>query len=65
MSEFLGREYNYEVWRQSAAEAALFRTIKHAGEPAPDFTLPSLGGPPITLSGLRGLPVVLEFGSIT
>jgi peroxiredoxin Q/BCP len=31
------------------------------GEPAPDFTLPATGGTDITLSALRGAPVVLAF----
>ena len=31
------------------------------GQPAPDFTLPQDGGEPITLSDLRGGPVVLFF----
>ena len=31
------------------------------GDVAPDFTLPATGGEPITLSGLRGAPVVLVF----
>ena len=65
MSEFAGRDYNYDVWSHSAGEFALFRQIAHAGEEPPDFTLPSLDGGEVTLSGLRGLPVVMEFGSIT
>ena len=31
------------------------------GQPAPDFTLPSDGGDDVTLSSLRGNPVVLVF----
>ena len=31
------------------------------GEPAPDFTLPNQDGEEVTLSGLRGRPVVLYF----
>ncbi len=31
------------------------------GSPAPDFTLPSSSGTPVTLSALRGTPVVLVF----
>ena len=65
MSEFLGREYNYDVFTPSKPEAALLAGIAHAGEEPPDFTLPRLDGGEITLSKLRGLPVVLEFGSIT
>ncbi len=65
MSEFLGREYNYDVFTPSNPEAALLASIAHAGEEPPDFTLPGLDGGEVTLSQLRGLPVVLEFGSIT
>jgi peroxiredoxin Q/BCP len=32
-----------------------------AGDPAPDFTLTSAGGEPVTLSSLRGNPVVVFF----
>ena len=38
------------------------------GEPAPDFTLPLIGersNGTVTLSALRGKPVVLVFGSFT
>ncbi len=31
------------------------------GAPAPDFTLTSIGGDEVSLSGLRGRPVVLVF----
>ncbi len=31
------------------------------GAPAPDFTLPGTAGAPVTLSALRGTPVVLVF----
>ncbi len=31
------------------------------GQPAPDFTLPDQDGTPVTLSGLKGSPVVLYF----
>jgi cytochrome oxidase Cu insertion factor (SCO1/SenC/PrrC family) len=65
MSEFLGREYNYETWQRSAPEFALFKTIAHAGEEAIDFTLPSVNGDSVTLSNLRGKPVIIEFGAIT
>lgn len=69
MSEFLGREYNYEIFSPSEREAGLLANIAHAGEEPPDFTLPVLEGgavsATVTLSKLRGLPVVIEFGSIT
>ena len=32
-----------------------------AGQPAPDFTLDSTKGDPVTLSGLKGKKVVLAF----
>ena len=31
------------------------------GEPAPDFALPALDGPPVRLSSLRGTPVLINF----
>jgi thioredoxin-dependent peroxiredoxin len=31
------------------------------GDPAPDFTLESDAGEPVSLAGLRGKPVVLYF----
>ncbi len=33
----------------------------HAGQAAPDFTLPATGGETIHLAGLLGQPVVLFF----
>ncbi|MCH8110010.1 MAG: redoxin domain-containing protein [Chloroflexi bacterium] len=42
-----------------------FKSVVHAGEPAPDFTLPPLDGGEVTLSKLKGKPVMIEFGSIT
>ena len=66
MSEWLGRTYNYDVWSASIPELKLFRAeIAHAGDRAPDFTLPLLDGGELTLSSLRGKPVVIEFGSIS
>jgi hypothetical protein len=42
------------------------RAQVQAGDPAPDFELPRIGGAgSIALSGLRGRPVVLVFGSFT
>ena len=65
VSEFLGREYNFDVWKSSPQGQVLFKSVAHAGEPVPDFTLPTLDGGEVTLSGLKGKPVVIEFGSIT
>lgn len=65
MSEYLGREYNYETWERSGRESELFRQIAHAGEEGIDFTLPGIDGGTVTLSELRGKPVVIEFGAIT
>jgi hypothetical protein len=57
--------YNYDVFQSKAGESSHFRSITHAGDIAPDFSLPSINGGPLTLSALRGMPVVIEFGSIT
>lgn len=65
MSDFLGYEYNYNVWRRRPEEYAFFKSITHAGDTAPDFTLPKLDGGEVTLSSLLGKPVMIEFGSIT
>ena len=67
MSDFLGREYNYDRWVASVPELDTFRQMAHAGEPALDFTLPTLdgNGQTVTLADLRGKPVMIEFGSIT
>ena len=65
MPEFMGREYNYEIWSPSVGEFNLLKTVALAGEAPPDFTLPTLDGGTLTLSDLRGKPVVMEFGSIT
>ncbi len=40
-------------------------TSHPSGNKAPDFTLPTLTGANITLSGLKGTPVVLNFWSIS
>jgi thiol-disulfide isomerase/thioredoxin len=65
VSTYLGREYNYTAWVRSLDEFALFKTLTHAGDAAPAFTLEQVDGAPMTLADLRGLPVVLEFGSLT
>lgn len=57
--------YNYDVFQSKAGESFHFRSITHAGDTAPDFALPDLDGGSIALSSLRGMPVVIEFGSIT
>ena len=36
-------------------------TAATVGSPAPDFTLPRVGGEAVTLSALQGRPVVLVF----
>ncbi len=64
--EFLGGLYNLTVWKPKDAEHVYFQQqAPKAGEAAPDFTLPLLGGGEVTLSSLRGKPVMMEFGSIT
>jgi peroxiredoxin len=41
--------------------AAVANAVPAAGQPAPDFTLASTSGEKITLSALRGKPVLLAF----
>lgn len=41
--------------------ASASRSIPAVGEQAPDFTLPSTSGDKVTLSALRGKPVLLAF----
>ena len=65
-TEFLGRPYNFADWRPTGEERAYFQAEgPKVGQVAPDFTLPTLDGGELTLSSLRGKPVMLEFGSIT
>ncbi len=64
----LGTE-NYEHYERKHQLADFERTW-HAqglapGDPAPDFELESATGERVRLSGLRGRPVVLHFGSLT
>jgi cytochrome oxidase Cu insertion factor (SCO1/SenC/PrrC family) len=65
MSDFHGHEYNYEASPYLSEPFWEFRDIMRAGSMAQDFTLPTLDGETVTLSDLRGKPVLIEFGSIT
>ena len=57
--------YNHDGINRPENRFTDFTSITHAGDPAPDFTLPLLDGGEVTLSKLRGKPVMIEFGSIT
>ena len=64
--DFLGGPYNLSVWQPKDAEHRQFQqNAPRAGEPMPDFTLPLLDGGELTLSSLRGKPMMIEFGSVT
>ncbi|MDE2838967.1 MAG: redoxin domain-containing protein [Chloroflexota bacterium] len=64
--DFLGGPYNLSVWKPKDAEHRHFQqNAPKAGEQMPDFTLPVLDGGELTLSSLRGKPVMIEFGSVT
>ena len=61
-------DYNYETFNraESSAKAGDFSARLRAGEEAPDFSLPTLDGETVRLSGFKGSKhVLLEFGSIT
>lgn len=62
-------EYNFEHFRATHLLADGRRTLTDSGimpgEMAPDFALPRVGGGTLRLSGLRGTPVLLHFGSYT
>ncbi len=62
-------EYNYEHFRPKHLIADLLKTARGEGigpgEVAPDFELESTEGERVSLSSLRGSPVVLRFGSFT
>jgi hypothetical protein len=60
--------YNYKSFTQSesAGKSIEFKNSLRAGEQAPDFELPMLGGKTVSLASLRGRKhVLIEFGSIT
>ena len=64
--DFLGSLYNLVVWKPKTAAHEYLRTMApKVAEMAPDFTLPLLDGSELTLSSLRGKPVMIEFGSVT
>ena len=62
-------EYNFERFRPRHLLADIRRGLANHGVPAgaeaPDFALPSSDGETVRLSGLRGTPVLLHFGSYT
>ena len=63
---WMGEPYNFEASSYNPGPLKFFRENIHAGEQAPDFTLPRLDGEgDVTLSELRGKPVLIEFGSVT
>lgn len=49
----------------AALAAQQFAKPSNTGSPAPDFTLTTVDGAPLTLSEFRGRPVLLEFMSTT
>ena len=65
MSDFHGEPYNFPASSYNPGPLKDFKQYIRAGEEAPDFMLPTLDGTTITLSDLRGKPVLIEFGSIT
>ena len=65
MPLFHDHEYNFDASPYLTEPFLDFRNTMRAGEMALDFTLPALDGDTVTLSDLRGKPVLIEFGSIT
>ena len=65
MTRFHGHDYNYDESPYLKEPPGDFRNIFRAGGAAPDFPLPRVDGGEVTLSDLRGKPVLIEFGSIT
>ncbi len=62
-------DYNFAHFSAKVLIEDARRTLRAegicAGEIAPDFQLPKVGGGSIRLSDLRGRPVLLHFGSYT
>ena len=62
-------EYNFEHFRTRHLIYDVEGTIRTRGippgEPAPDFSLPHVGGGLLRLSDLRDRPTLLHFGSYT
>ena len=62
-------DYNYGEFHTGNflydVRATLVRQGVRPGDPAPDFELPSIDGDSLRLSDLRGMLVLLHFGSPT
>jgi peroxiredoxin len=57
--------YNYEAYGQCEVGAPDFRSVAKVGMRAPNFTLASLDGKPVSLTDFLGKKhILLEFGSI-
>jgi hypothetical protein len=64
----MDKDYNYKAFSFAMDPAGVERWLREGpkpGAPAPDFALRTLEGGRVSLSELRGRPVVLEFGSYT
>jgi cytochrome oxidase Cu insertion factor (SCO1/SenC/PrrC family) len=57
--------YNYTGFGQCDGAVADFWSVAKVGTQAPDFTLADLDGNAVSLSALKGSPILLEFGSVT
>jgi cytochrome oxidase Cu insertion factor (SCO1/SenC/PrrC family) len=51
----------FMVYQGGSGVTASSGALARAGSPAPDFTLRLFSGQDITLSGLRGKPVLMDF----